>query len=314
MEESNLVLQLQELARLHVDGALTDEEFALAKERLLRRPETAARLVKRAAPVDDEKPFTDHSPVSSPGGSRTPPPGGSGAALTSLIGSTAALISFFALPVITLPFVGAVTAPSLTALLSSGENGMGYLWLIPLAAAVAVGLGLWLWRGSVITPNARRRTCLAVIAAAVLAIAVYLIWLARIQTAMEQRGSSDHMFDAGFLTGPGFWFVVLGMIVAGMAALVEFNRPATSADDAKEPGVELGEESDAFQPPSRFSGELIAIFAIATILLIILVVAFVRSADSSETQTEEGNPPNSTPAFVPSAALVNPDGRRLYLP
>lgn len=224
MPEMDLARQLRELAQLHAEGAISDEEFVRAKERLLPRASSSIPPGASAQqPAHDDEAEEREAAFGSPAG-------GLGAASTALIGGLVALVAFFALPVATLPFFGRIAASDMAALArASKESSLAVLWLIPAMAAATAGLTARVRFASDVTPALRRGTFFTVFALSALILVIYLFVLVRLQFAMQQSGGLIRGPRATDFMGAGFWVVAAAAVVAGGAALVGLNGPARTA-------------------------------------------------------------------------------------
>jgi len=121
------------------------------------------------------------------------------------------------------PILGSITGSGLAGY-ASEEGALGWLWLIPIAAAALTGLGAWTRFASNLAPPSYRRASIAAIALAVLIVLVYLIVFAAVQNAISGYGGSSIGLSASNLLGAGFWFALLGAIVAAAGAVNQLLR------------------------------------------------------------------------------------------
>ncbi|GAA3610446.1 hypothetical protein GCM10022419_114310 [Nonomuraea rosea] len=214
MDDLEMVRRLRQLAQLHSRGSLTDEEFALAKERLLSRAE---------------------GPVHIPGPRST---GVRLAATTFLAGGVLALFAFFAMPMGSLPLLGSVTGPDLAGMASeeggSEVGALALLWLVPMAAATTAVLGAWLLRSNVV-PSSRTVASSVVLASAALVVAIYVIALGWVQYNLDQTATSILGYSAIDLAGAGFWLVLCAMAVAGGIAIADLVQSSSAVGRSTAP-------------------------------------------------------------------------------
>lgn len=265
MNGSELVRQLRELAELHTSGAITTDEFSLAKAQLLRgtapyssdagshgssaehldpmapdpgAPDPAQLSSRPPQHPGSYQPLvtaTPAPPVTANVGSNPGKPVAQSAspvwagAITALVGGLVTLLAFLAMPVVTLPFVGSITGAGLAGLASQqGAGSFALLWLVPLAAAGVAGIGAWQLFAPSIPFGASRRASMVVLALAGATVLAYIAALAVVQSEISRSGASQAGISAGGLVGAGFWIALLGMLAAGIAASVDLMglRPA----------------------------------------------------------------------------------------
>jgi hypothetical protein len=144
-------------------------------------------------------------------------------AVVSLTGGGLVLLAYFVLPVVSVPFVGSVTAPAL-AQLTPEATSLILLPAVPVAAIAAVLLSGWiLW----LRPPERRRRigAIALIVAAAVTALAYLVPLLRLQSELGDSGLSSSLgVYATTFTGVGFWAGLVGAIMVGIGGVLEFNR------------------------------------------------------------------------------------------
>ena len=160
MDSSEMVRQLEELAGLHAQGTLTAEECAAAEERLLRITATPPPAHSDAVPIRNPVPDTHVTARESVG-----PPGQldrpgvsalvdadlrgvaqdrrrSGTATAMLVGGGVSFVTFLALPIASVPFLGSITGVALAGH-ASEVSAFGWPWLVLVATAAVTGLGAW---------------------------------------------------------------------------------------------------------------------------------------------------------------------------
>ncbi|MBO3747591.1 hypothetical protein J5X84_16055 [Streptosporangiaceae bacterium NEAU-GS5] len=151
--------------------------------------------------------------------------GGAWGATVPFLASSAAFMAFFAFPVTSMPFLGAVTGLDLVGEAASRYPELALLWLIPLSAAIAAGLGIWIWSGSTVHPATRRQVAAWIIAAAFAVVVAYLAALIRLSAIAHDLGGMAAQMQVSTSLGAGFWMPVLGMIATGGGALVKMHSP-----------------------------------------------------------------------------------------
>jgi hypothetical protein len=252
MSQSELVRQLQQLSELRGKGAITDAEFAAAKQQLL----TAGTAPNSPGPAG-EPPMSGTQAVGAgfvppnwPGNapshagwnpaqpasahpapaysapadlSRTPnqPSTGSkvtghGGAVTSAVAGAVLLLSFLVLPMATVPFLGSISGSGV-----AGQSSLfglfGLLWLVPVEALGIMGIAaLQIMVRS--TLGARRARSLAIIVIAGGVWATYIVVLVSLQTQVSEI--SSQLSISAFL-GAGLWFALVAAAVAAVGGLVE---------------------------------------------------------------------------------------------
>jgi hypothetical protein len=217
------VRRLSELSELHARGAMTDEELARARARLLGGPSLAAPGVERRPPGD---PSAAAAPRARP--SRV-------AASAALLGGVLTLVAFVVLPLVTVPDglltdlleLAGVAGRSFTgaelATMTSNEPMLALLWLVPAVAAAVVAIAT---RQLVARRRpARRRGAQAVLglagALALAHLAALLVGQRRIPVVVV-RSLEIGVLD---LAAAGFWVGFGGMVAAAVAAAVTLLRP-----------------------------------------------------------------------------------------
>jgi hypothetical protein len=142
-------------------------------------------------------------------------PGG----VIAIVGGVLAGLAYLVLPVATVPLLGSITAPSLAGEVGAGGS-LALLPLVPVAAAATIGIGLWLWLGS---PGSRARTVGAsgILLCSVLTALAYLIPLNSLDNEITSAGADIFGISATTFTGTGFWFTLLGAVLAAVGAAVE---------------------------------------------------------------------------------------------
>jgi hypothetical protein len=155
----------------------------------------------------------------------------------ALLGAALVLLAYYALPVVTLPFVGSLTAPTF-ARLAPDTPSLILVPLVPFAAAVAVGVGLWLLATA--KPANRRIGVGVLVAAAAVSGLAYLIPLLRLQGELAESGLTGELgVSAVTFTGFGFWAGLVGAVLIGAGGVLELTaaRPGISSTArARPPG------------------------------------------------------------------------------
>jgi len=140
-----------------------------------------------------------------------------------LVGGAVVFLSFVALPMASAPFLGSITGSGLAKHASECEV-LGWLWLILIAAIAVTGLGAWQRLAADLAPIVRRRAAIAALLCACLIVLVYVIVFAAVQNAISSNGGSLVGISASNLLGAGFWFALLGAIVAAAGAVTQLRR------------------------------------------------------------------------------------------
>lgn len=141
-------------------------------------------------------------------------------AVVSLVGAALVLLAYYALPVVTLPFVGSLTAPTFAPLAPEAPS-LILVPLVPFAAAVALGVSGWLLLKA--TPAARRIGAGVLVVVAGLTGLAYLIPLLRLQGDLAGAGLTDQLgVSAATFTGVGFWAGLVGAVLVGVGGILEF--------------------------------------------------------------------------------------------
>jgi hypothetical protein len=144
-------------------------------------------------------------------------PGG----VIAVVGGALTALAYLVMPLATVPLLGSVTAPNLAG--APGDDGsLALLPLVPIAAAVIIGIGLWLLLGR---PGTRARTvgAVGILACAVLVALAYLIPLNSLNNEITSVGADIFGISATTFTGTGFWFTLIGALVAAVGAAVELS-------------------------------------------------------------------------------------------
>ncbi|MGP3965122.1 discoidin domain-containing protein [Nonomuraea sp. 3N208] len=230
MGDIDIVSQLRRLAQLHSDGCLTDEEFALAKERLLSQAADFADSAKAAESFDTQttRPLSHGGHPQEPKANTLNSSTGKGlAAVSFLVAGILTLLFFFTLPMGTLPILGSFTASDL-ANMPSEEATQKVLWLVPAAGVAIAGAGLRLC-GSNVTSHTRNNASTVVLALTILVVLIYVIALGYALYLLDQSGISALGYSATDLIGTGFWLVLGAMVIAGGVAVAELIQSALGA-------------------------------------------------------------------------------------
>jgi hypothetical protein len=151
-----------------------------------------------------------------------------------LAGGVLIALAYWVLPVATLPLIGSVSAPTLSAQASSTAS-FGLLRLVPLTVLVAIAAGVWL----LARPTGRAAAIATVVAlgcAGVTALA-YLVPLAKVDDALDSVGADTLGIEATNLTGLGFWVALIGVAVTALGAITELVRRRSGRREAtRHPG------------------------------------------------------------------------------
>jgi len=149
--------------------------------------------------------------------------GGSGPATAIRVGGAVALLSFVALPMASVPFLGSITGAGLASH-ASEVGALGWLWLVLIGSLAVTGLGAWQRFAANLVPAVRRRAAIATLLCACLIVLIYLIVFAALQNAISSNGGSGIGISASDLLGAGFWFALLGALVAAVGAVLQLRR------------------------------------------------------------------------------------------
>ena len=149
----------------------------------------------------------------------------SGPATATLVGGAVAFLSFLILPMASAPFLGSITGAGLASH-ASDYGVLGWLWLVLIASGVITGLGAWQRFASELAAQVCRRGSVAALTLACVTVLIYLIVFASIQNAITSHGGSLVSISAADILGAGFWFVLLGAIVAAAGAIAQLRHLA----------------------------------------------------------------------------------------
>jgi hypothetical protein len=136
-------------------------------------------------------------------------------------GSVVVLVAFFALPAISLGFLGSLTGAQITSLsgdVSSDGTSLAWtvgFWLVPVFAVVSIVLCAWI-ASSASASRGSTRTAASVVATYGIAAGILLL-LALI--ALTEEG-------LGFALSGGAWLMLLGLVAVATGGIAE-NRMAT---------------------------------------------------------------------------------------
>lgn len=264
MEQSEVVRQLNDLAKLHESGAITDDEFATAKARVLDgQRQGGVPPAPAPQPARPDSGGWHPPPQPEPGGWNAPPllmpprrPGatsvptgqrvGHGGAITAGVGGLVALLAFFVMPMVTLPFLGSMTGAGFAGL-ASEEEEFALLWFVPLIAVTVVALAAKLALGKMY--SARRRVgAVIVMVLAGLVVLACLIGLFQVQAMLSDWGASRVGVSAASVLGAGFWFVLIGMLAAGIGGYWELMSSWRLGDSVGGTASRSGPSSGSSRP------------------------------------------------------------------
>jgi len=140
-------------------------------------------------------------------------------AAVSLVGAALVVLAYYALPVVTLPFVGSLTAPTFAGLAPDARS-LILVPLVPIAAAVAVGVSVWML---VKAAAAGRRIGVGVLVlVSALTGLAYLIPMLRLQGELAGAGLTAELgVSAVTFTGIGFWAGLVGALLVGIGGILE---------------------------------------------------------------------------------------------
>lgn len=245
MEQSEFVRRLKDLSELHANGVLTDEEFDAAKEKFLEGPVPFdLSNSDQDCSVDDHADPGSASNRSGAGWSTgrgvsfssqarsvgtVPVWTGHSGAVTSGIGGLVTLMAFLAMPMATFPFVGSMTG-STVAGYSAQLGVLGFLWLVPLAAAAVIGIAAWQVVNTLLTVQARRISLIALMVLAGVVFLDYIAVLTAVQYEIDSIGSRASVSATAF-TGAGFWIALIGMAASIIGAALEMRSHQSIAPD-----------------------------------------------------------------------------------
>ncbi|MGP3965120.1 SHOCT domain-containing protein [Nonomuraea sp. 3N208] len=222
MDDMDISRQLRELAQLRSDGSLTDEEYALAKRRLLPQPEDPSSSDKAAESSDVQATVPQSHGGNVQESRATTARSDIRTGLTAtifVVGGATVLLIFVIQSMTSAPLVLSSAGWWMLGMAAKEEPALGVMiLLIPIGAAEIVALGVWL-----LTPNvalrSRRNASVMVLICAAMVVVICLVVLLMIQSAINQSGSSILGLSALDLTGGGFWVILSAMGMVGGAAI-----------------------------------------------------------------------------------------------
>lgn len=142
-----------------------------------------------------------------------------GAAL-ALVGALLVLLAYYALPVITIPLIGSLTAPTLGGLAPEASS-LILVPLVPIVAVLAAAVAVWLLATT--KPAARRIGAGVLVVAAAFVILAYAVPLLRLQSDLDSAGLTTELgLSAATFTGIGFWAGLFGAALTAVGGLLEF--------------------------------------------------------------------------------------------
>lgn len=144
--------------------------------------------------------------------------------IISEIGGIVALFAFFALPYISLGFLGSATGSQLANMNSQFIQGTGALWLEPLVAVIIIGIaGYQIFRnkGGVIAAPAGKGGAVGLIILGALTLVALLIKYAIDAQPPSQSGYSYSGLTLASLYGSGFWTYAISMIIVLAGGIVQ---------------------------------------------------------------------------------------------
>ena len=126
------------------------------------------------------------------------------------------LIAFFALPAVSLGFLGSLTGAQLTSLSAelpsdgSGPTWIVAFWLIPVLALATIGASAWLISSTSAASGARKTAAVGMAAYGIAAGIFLLIGL----LSLTEEG-------LGFAISGGAWLMLLGLIAIAIGGILE---------------------------------------------------------------------------------------------
>jgi serine/threonine-protein kinase len=325
-----LVRRLRDLAELHAAGAVTAEEFTLAKVRLLEsEPAAPARTepstdatdaVVKGTPPDPETVATPDAAVAAAPAAAAPaaaiptamaepthagqPPTARRplVGLPAVLGGGLALFAFLFLPLAELPMLGPATAAELAGH-AADEGGLGGLWIALLAALVVVAAGVWALASPAPDGTAGRRAWIYVLVGAAVGAVTYAVLFGVVEARLHTSGADRFGISAADLAGPGFWLGLLGLVAAGIGAAADragSSRPRPGSDHPPTSDRPPGPSGSAGSAPDRdpAAGAAMAIALLVGAAIVALVVlrpgADTSAAGSTRTAAESPTSPVTT--------------------
>lgn len=137
-----------------------------------------------------------------------------------MVGSgTLTLLTFLALPVLTVPVVGSFTAPNLASLGNSvGLGGILIIaWMVPVAGLALIGAGFAAWKSTAEPALAAAAVALIM---ATIALWIYAMGGTALQAVLSNiPGAAVFGVTASSTLSAGFWLILL-TLAAGMGAAI----------------------------------------------------------------------------------------------
>lgn len=147
--------------------------------------------------------------------------------VVSLVGAVLVILAYYALPVVIVPFVGSITAPTLAGLAPEAHS-LALMPLVPIAAIVGIGVSVWMLAKA--APRTRRIGAIVLIVVAALTALAYLVPLVRLQGELSESGVSSELgVSATTFTGIGFWAGLIGAILVGVGGILELTTARSRA-------------------------------------------------------------------------------------
>ncbi|GAA5154536.1 hypothetical protein GCM10023321_26520 [Pseudonocardia eucalypti] len=149
-------------------------------------------------------------------------PGG----VLAVVGGLLAGLAYLVVPVAKVPLVGQVTAPALEEAAPSYPS-LAMLPFVPVAALVMLAIGGFLLLARLGRREHRVAGALVLACSGFIALA-YLIPFNALQSEIQQVGASGLGLSAATFAGGGFWFALVGALVAATGAALELSEPRRS--------------------------------------------------------------------------------------
>lgn len=150
-------------------------------------------------------------------------PGG----VLAVLGGLLAGLAYLLVPVAKVPLVGQVTAPALEQAAPSYPS-LAMLPFVPIAALVILAIGGLLLLARLGRREHRVAGALVLLCSAFIALA-YLLPFNALQSEIRELGTSGLGISAATFTGGGFWFALVGALVAATGAALELGEPRRPA-------------------------------------------------------------------------------------
>jgi hypothetical protein len=136
--------------------------------------------------------------------------------LVAVIGGVVAIIAFFALPYLSIGFLGSYTGAQVAGLIgAAGDRGSTiatFMWLIPILGLLAAVLGgVMLARAANLPTNLARGLAIAAILIGLVGALVLIVPIVRADS-LNTGGFDVAQLALGFVSF-GYWATLLGMVV-----------------------------------------------------------------------------------------------------